>query len=59
MMTTFNEMKVADVTIDAKNIVLGLVSFLTISLGGLAVGIIHGLITALITKTTSQVRGIS
>ena len=57
MMKTFNEMEFSGVPIDAKNIVLGLVSFLTISLGGLTVGIIHGFITALITKTTSEVRG--
>ena len=57
MMKTFNEMNHENVPIDTTNIVLGLVSFLTISLGGLAIGIIHGFITALITKTTSQVRG--
>jgi hypothetical protein len=57
MMKTFNEMENSEVPIDAKNIVLGLVSFLTISLGGLTIGIIHGFVTALITRTTSQVRG--
>jgi hypothetical protein len=57
MMTTFNEMKYAGLDIDVPNIVLGLVSFLTISLGGLFIGILHGFATALITKTTTQVRG--
>lgn len=36
---------------------LGIVSFFTISLGGLAIGILCGLLTALITRTTSDVRG--
>ena len=58
MMTTFNEMMHAGVVIDATNIVLGLVSFLTISLGGLFIGILHGFATALVTKTTTQVRGL-
>jgi hypothetical protein len=34
-MTTFNEMSAESIDIDATNIVLGLVSFITISLGGL------------------------
>ncbi len=59
MMTTFNEMLHADVVVDATNIVLGLVSFLTISLGGLFIGILHGFATALVTKTTTQVRGLN
>lgn len=37
---------------------LGIVSFFTISLGGLGIGILCGLLTALITRTTSEVRGI-
>jgi len=36
---------------------LGLAAFFTVSLGGLFIGIICGLITALITRTTSEVRG--
>lgn len=36
---------------------LGIVSFFTISLGGLGIGILCGLLTALITRTTSDVRG--
>jgi hypothetical protein len=36
---------------------LGIVSFFTISLGGLGIGILCGLLTALITRTTSEVRG--
>uniref|UniRef100_A0A0P6HUM3 Sodium/hydrogen exchanger n=1 Tax=Daphnia magna TaxID=35525 RepID=A0A0P6HUM3_9CRUS len=35
---------------------LGIVSFFTISLGGLGIGILCGLLTALITRTTSEVR---
>ena len=35
---------------------LGVTSFFTIALGGLSVGMIHGLLTALITKYTKEVR---
>jgi len=38
-------------------IVLAVVSFFTISLGGLGIGIVIGILTALVTKYTSHVRG--
>ena len=37
------------------DIVLGVTSFFTIAFGGLFVGMIHGLITAIITKYTKEV----
>ncbi len=43
----------------ATEIALGVASFFTVALGGLSIGIIIGFLTALITKTTSEVRGIS
>lgn len=36
---------------------LGIASFFTVSLGGLVIGVLYGLITALITRTTREVRG--
>ena len=35
-------------------VLLGLCSFFTIALGGLLIGVIYGLITALVTKTTTE-----
>ena len=43
--------------IGGEQYVLGFVSFFTISLGGFGIGILCGLLTALITRTTSEVRG--
>ena len=53
MMVAFSTME----HISGPQIALGLASFFTSSFGGLSIGIISGLITALITRTTSQVRG--
>ena len=35
-------------------VILGLCSFFTIALGGLLIGVIYGLLTALVTKTTTE-----
>lgn len=43
--------------VGGEQYVLGFVSFFTISLGGFGIGIVCGLLTALITRTTSEVRG--
>ncbi|XP_022100275.1 sodium/hydrogen exchanger 1-like isoform X2 [Acanthaster planci] len=43
-------------SIPASQIVLGFVSFFTVSLGGAAIGIIVGLVTAFLTKFTKHVR---
>ena len=44
--------------ISSEQYAIGFASFFTVSLGGLTIGILCGLVTALITRTTSQVRGI-
>ena len=54
-MNTFNEMEPSDIT--AFQILLAFLSFFTVALGGLAIGILMGVITSLITRTTNQVRG--
>ena len=43
--------------VSEEQYVLGIASFFTISLGGLGLGILCGLVTALITRTTLEVRG--
>jgi len=52
MMVAFSTME----HISSKQIALGLASFFTVSFGGLSIGIVCGLVTALITRTTSEVR---
>ncbi len=56
-MSTFASMTAHDMAISAGQILLGIVSFFTVAGGGLVIGMIMGIITALITKTTSEVRG--
>jgi NhaP-type Na+/H+ or K+/H+ antiporter len=56
MMNTFCEISFSGAAVSASDIALGVVSFGTVALGGLTVGIIIGFLTALITKTTSEVR---
>ncbi|XP_046442645.1 Na(+)/H(+) exchanger protein 7-like [Daphnia pulex] len=53
MMVVFAQM---DGNIGGEQYLLGFVSFFTISLGGFGIGILCGLLTALITRTTSEVR---
>ena len=53
MMVAFSTME----HISGEQIALGIASFFTVSFGGLSIGIVCGLITALITRTTSHVRG--
>jgi len=52
MMVAFSTME----HISGEQIALGIASFFTVSFGGLSIGIVCGLITALITRTTSHVR---
>jgi NhaP-type Na+/H+ or K+/H+ antiporter len=54
MMVVFAQM---EGNVSGGQYALGIVSFFTISLGGLGIGILCGLLTALITRTTSEVRG--
>ncbi|XP_059350409.1 Na(+)/H(+) exchanger protein 7-like isoform X2 [Daphnia carinata] len=53
MMVAFAQM---EGNVGGEQYVLGFVSFFTISLGGFGIGILCGLLTALITRTTSEVR---
>ncbi len=55
MMVAFAQM---DGNVGGEQYLLGFVSFFTISLGGFGIGVLCGLLTALITRTTSEVRGI-
>ena len=59
MMNTFAEITASGGELNATQILLGLASFLTVALGGLAIGVVMGVLTALITRTTSEVRGAS
>ncbi len=56
-MNTFAEMSAAGQAVGVTEISLALTSFFTVALGGLSIGIIIGFLTALVTKTTSEVRG--
>ena len=56
MMNSFAGMTLTGVQIEVIDIVLGVTSFFTIAVGGLLVGMIHGLITAVITKYTNEVK---
>lgn len=56
MMNTMAEIEAAGEVITLSQIGLGLASFITVACGGLLIGIIMGVLTALITRTTSEVR---
>ena len=55
---TFNEIAISIELITqirkTFQIFLGLLSFLTIAFGGLIIGIVYGLLTALVTRTTTD-----
>ncbi|XP_052104403.1 Na(+)/H(+) exchanger beta-like isoform X2 [Mytilus californianus] len=53
MMKTFNLMKPE---IPVSEVFLGIVSFFVVSFGGIAIGVVFGMITAVITKYTEHVR---
>lgn len=55
-MNTLNTINSSGVDIEATQYLLGFLSFFTVALGGLFVGIFVGLISALITRTTRDVR---
>jgi sodium/hydrogen exchanger 3 len=55
-MNTLVTMEHNKVNIEFVQYLLGLASFLTVALGGLVIGILVGFLTALITKTTREVR---
>ena len=56
MMATFTEMEDIGRAIGVDQIFLGVASFFTVAFGGLFIGILVGFLTALITKTTREVR---
>jgi hypothetical protein len=53
MMKTFAQMD----EIPLNEIILGIVSFFTISLGGLTIGLIMGILASIVLKYCSHVRG--
>ena len=59
MMNVFAEMQHHGLEISTVDISLGVVSFFTVALGGFLIGVVMGVLTALITKTTAHVRGLS
>lgn len=59
MMNVFAEMQHHGIEISSVDISLGIVSFFTVALGGLFIGLVMGVLTALITKTTTHVRGLT
>lgn len=52
MVTTFAVSRV----ISAYDVVIGILNFITVSGGGLVIGVLLGAITALVTRTTNDVR---
>ncbi len=53
MFETFNE--IGEDNLEAKHVVLGLLSFFVVSIGGTVVGLIFGFITAFMTRFTHHV----
>ena len=56
MMSVFAGMEARGTTVTSEEILLGFGSFFTVAFGGLAIGLIYGFLTALITRLTSGVR---
>jgi len=56
MMTTFTSMEHMKLDVSIGDIGLGCLSFLTIAFGGLAVGVVYGLLTSIVTRFTQDVR---
>lgn len=56
-MNTFAEIEHSGAEVTIPEVCLGLVSFFTVALGGLTIGIIMGFLTALFTRCTTEVRG--
>lgn len=52
-MVTFAELP----EVHGEQYVLAVLAFFTVSLGGLSLGVVFGLVTALLTRTTEEVRG--
>ena len=56
MMSVFAGMESQGIEITSSQILLGFGSFFTVAFGGLAIGLMYGFLTALITRLTSGVR---
>ena len=56
MMKTFTRMESQGLSVTATDVGLGCLSFFTIALGGLAIGVVFGLLTSLVTRFTQEVR---
>lgn len=52
-MVTFAELP----EVHGEQYVLAVLAFFTVSLGGLSLGVVFGLVTSLLTRTTEEVRG--
>nr|XP_022342116.1 Na(+)/H(+) exchanger beta-like isoform X2 [Crassostrea virginica] len=56
VMQTYNRLQAGGGTIDALQVVLGVLKFIIVVLGGLVIGILVGCLSALLTKLTSHVK---
>ncbi len=56
MMTAFAGMEHRGEQITLSHIMIGCGSFLTVAIGGLAIGVVYGLLTSLLTRATQEVR---
>ena len=56
MMDKFSRMESHGVAVSPRQILLGILSFLTVALGGLAIGVLFGVATSLLTRWTRNVR---
>ena len=56
MMSVFAGMEAKGIEVTSTQVLLGFGSFFTVAFGGLAIGLMYGFLTALITKLTSGVR---
>jgi len=56
MMSVFADMEARQVPVTEAHVLLGCASFITVAFGGLTIGLVFGLLTAVITKFTSGVR---
>ena len=56
MMKTFAGLEHAGRAVTAADLLLGCCSFLTVAVGGLAVGLVCGLLTSLLTRATRGLR---
>ncbi|XP_046542886.1 Na(+)/H(+) exchanger protein 7-like [Haliotis rubra] len=56
VMQTYNELTLSGQGVDGKQIGLGILKFFVVCFGGLALGVLAGIVTALLTKCTRKVK---